>query len=277
MTSWRSAQEPRRARSTRKRPPVGHHAGRRGARREQVEAAALPAHDAREVPHARCCSCRRSSTGTTCSICCPARASPSGWSRRGTTSTASTGARRGPRTSSSRSTRWPTGTSVARSARRVATSGRMTGKAHVLGYCMGGTLAAIHAAAHPERVRVARGPRRARALQRGGDAAACGPQSPQFEPKTLVDALGNVPWQLMQSSFHMLRPTHEPGEGRAPHRPRVGRRVPRRLPGARDLGQRQRELPRRGVAQVGRGAVPGRRLRARRPHALGPPARSCRT
>jgi polyhydroxyalkanoate synthase len=79
-------------------------------------------------------------------------------------------------------------------------------KAHVLGYCMGGTLAAIHAAAHPERfaslVALA-------APVRFSEAGMLGlwTQSRQFEPKSLVAALGNVPWQLLQSSFHMLRPT----------------------------------------------------------------------
>jgi polyhydroxyalkanoate synthase subunit PhaC len=79
-------------------------------------------------------------------------------------------------------------------------------KAHVLGYCMGGTLAAIHAAAHPERfaslVALA-------APVRFSEAGMLGlwTQSQQFEPKSLVAALGNVPWQLLQSSFHMLRPT----------------------------------------------------------------------
>jgi polyhydroxyalkanoate synthase len=85
---------------------------------------------------------------------------------------------------------------------------RKTGreKVHVLGYCMGGTLAAIHAAAHPERfaslVALA-------APVTFADAGLLGAwtQSPQFEPRTLVEALGNVPSQLLQSSFQMLRPT----------------------------------------------------------------------
>ncbi len=97
---------------------------------------------------------------------------------------------------------------IGRAIRKAcATSGAACGgKAHVLGYCMGGTLAAIHASAHPERfaslVALA-------APVRFSEAGMLGlwTQSPQFEPKTLVDALGNVPWQLLQSSFHMLRPT----------------------------------------------------------------------
>ncbi len=80
------------------------------------------------------------------------------------------------------------------------------GRAHVLGYCMGGTLAAIHASVHPERfaslVALA-------TPVRFADAGLLGiwTQSPQFEPRAMVDALGNIPWQLLQSSFHMLRPT----------------------------------------------------------------------
>ncbi len=77
---------------------------------------------------------------------------------------------------------------------------------HVLGYCMGGTLAALHAAAHPQSMAslVALA-----APVRFSEAGMLGlwTQSPQFEPKSLVAALGNVPWQLLQSSFHMLRPT----------------------------------------------------------------------
>jgi polyhydroxyalkanoate synthase len=81
-----------------------------------------------------------------------------------------------------------------------------TGKAHVLGYCMGGTLATIHASVHPERFASLTA---LAAPVRFSEAGMLGlwTQSPQFEPRSLVDGLGNVPWQLLQSSFHMLRPT----------------------------------------------------------------------
>jgi polyhydroxyalkanoate synthase len=91
-------------------------------------------------------------------------------------------------------------------ALRKATHLAKAPKAHVLGYCMGGTLAAIHASAHSDRfaslVALA-------APVRFADAGLLGlwTQSDQFQPKSLVSALGNVPWQLLQSSFHMLRPT----------------------------------------------------------------------
>ena len=90
----------------------------------------------------------------------------------------------------------------------IARAIRKTGaeRAHVLGYCMGGTLAAIHASVHPETLAslVALA-----APVRFAEAGLLGAwtQSRLFQPKALVDALGNVPWQLLQSSFHMLRPT----------------------------------------------------------------------
>ncbi len=77
---------------------------------------------------------------------------------------------------------------------------------HLLGYCLGGTLAAIHAAARPARV--------------AGLIALAAPvdfiddgllaiwsRSRAFDPAAASDAFGNVPWQLLQATFHMLRPT----------------------------------------------------------------------
>jgi polyhydroxyalkanoate synthase len=92
--------------------------------------------------------------------------------------------------------------------RTIARAIKRTGaeRAHVLGYCMGGTLAALHASVHPESfaslIALA-------APVRFADAGLLGAwtQSSQFEPQAMVDALGNIPWQLLQSSFHMLRPT----------------------------------------------------------------------
>ncbi len=85
---------------------------------------------------------------------------------------------------------------------------RKTGapKAHVLGYCMGGTLAAIHASVHADQFASLAA---LAAPVSFGDAGLLGAftRSERFEPRTLVEALGNVPWQLLQGSFHMLRPT----------------------------------------------------------------------
>ena len=91
-------------------------------------------------------------------------------------------------------------------ALRVCAKSSPRGQAHVLGYCMGGTLAAIHAAAHPEHV--------------AGLIALAAPvrfhddgllsrwtNSKGFDIDALIDGFGNAPWQLLQSSFQMLRPT----------------------------------------------------------------------
>ena len=77
---------------------------------------------------------------------------------------------------------------------------------HVLGYCLGGTLAAIHAGIHPERLQslVALA-----APVRFSDGGTLGDWTTgaSFDVGALVDAFGNVPWPLMQAAFHLLRPT----------------------------------------------------------------------
>jgi polyhydroxyalkanoate synthase len=81
-----------------------------------------------------------------------------------------------------------------------------SGKAHLLGYCLGGTMAIIHAALHEERIAslalVA-------APVRFDDESllALWTQSPTFDVDALVQATGNVPWPLMQAAFQLLRPT----------------------------------------------------------------------
>ncbi len=80
-------------------------------------------------------------------------------------------------------------------------------KTHVLGYCLGGTLSIIHAAVHQEHVAsllVLAAP--VRFSEEEGLLEAW-TRSPTFGVGDIVDAWGNVPWQLMQSAFHMLRPT----------------------------------------------------------------------
>jgi len=79
-------------------------------------------------------------------------------------------------------------------------------RAHLLGYCMGGTLTAIHTAARPERV--------ASLVELAAPVRFSDPgpltswtRAAGFDVDALVAAFGNVPWQLMQSAFHLLRPT----------------------------------------------------------------------
>jgi polyhydroxyalkanoate synthase subunit PhaC len=80
------------------------------------------------------------------------------------------------------------------------------GKAHLLGYCLGGTLTAIHASVRPERVAslaVMAAPVR---FADDGLLSAW-TRDPRFDVGALVEGTGNVPWELMQSAFQMLRPT----------------------------------------------------------------------
>lgn len=91
-------------------------------------------------------------------------------------------------------------------ALKVATANARAERAHVLGYCLGGTLAAIHAAARPDRVATLAA--LAAPVRFGDDGLlSAWTRTASFDVDALVDATGNVPWQLMQSAFHLLRPT----------------------------------------------------------------------
>jgi len=79
-------------------------------------------------------------------------------------------------------------------------------QAHLLGYCLGGTLTTIHAAVRPERVRTLTLLAAPVAFDDDGLLAKW-TRTPSFDVSALTRGLGNVPWQLMQSAFHMLRPT----------------------------------------------------------------------
>lgn len=80
------------------------------------------------------------------------------------------------------------------------------GKAHVLGYCLGGTLAVIHAAARPEKVASLLA--LAAPVQFHDEGLlSVWTRSAGFDVGALIDGFGNVPWPLMQMAFHMLRPT----------------------------------------------------------------------
>jgi polyhydroxyalkanoate synthase len=95
---------------------------------------------------------------------------------------------------------------LGRAIRKVAKASPR-GKTHVLGYCLGGTLATIHAAVHQEHV--------ASLLVLAAPVGFSGEvglletwtRLPNFKVGDIVEAFGNVPWQLMQSAFTMLRPT----------------------------------------------------------------------
>ncbi len=91
-------------------------------------------------------------------------------------------------------------------ALRVASRASDRGAAHVLGYCMGGTLAAAHVARRPERVATLMTLAAPIAFSDEGLLSRW-VQTDGFDVDALVSGVGNVPWPLMQASFHMLRPT----------------------------------------------------------------------
>lgn len=78
--------------------------------------------------------------------------------------------------------------------------------AHVLGYCMGGTLAAIHAAVYPERIASLTALASPVAFDDEG-LLGTWTRSDAFDVHAFVQAFGNAPWPLLQASFQMLRPT----------------------------------------------------------------------
>lgn len=79
-------------------------------------------------------------------------------------------------------------------------------QAHLLGYCMGGILTAIHAAARPTYV-ASLAQLAAPVRFRDDGLLSAWMQTPSFDIDAMIAAYGNVPWQLMQSAFHLLRPT----------------------------------------------------------------------
>jgi polyhydroxyalkanoate synthase len=91
-------------------------------------------------------------------------------------------------------------------ALRLCARSSPRGRAHLLGYCLGGTLAVLHAAARPERVASLLALAAPVGFHDGGLLSAWS-RAPTMDVGAMVDALGNVPWQLMQSAFHLLRPT----------------------------------------------------------------------
>lgn len=80
-------------------------------------------------------------------------------------------------------------------------------KVHVLGYCLGGTLATIHAAHRPEHIASLLPLAAPVSFADRRGLLATWTNTPSFDLEGLVAATGNVPWQLLQSAFHLLRPT----------------------------------------------------------------------
>ncbi|MCA9617741.1 MAG: alpha/beta fold hydrolase [Myxococcales bacterium] len=92
-------------------------------------------------------------------------------------------------------------------ALRVATAKAGAEKAHLLGYCLGGTLAAIHAAVRPDRIATLTLLAAPVAFTHDDGLLSRWTRTGSFDLDALVEATGNVPWPLLQASFHLLRPT----------------------------------------------------------------------
>ena len=91
-------------------------------------------------------------------------------------------------------------------ALRIAARSGDRGQAHVLGYCMGGILTAVHTAAHPDRV--ASLVQLAAPVRFDDDGLlATWTRTRAFKVGALVSASGNAPHRLLQGAFHMLKPT----------------------------------------------------------------------
>lgn len=96
-------------------------------------------------------------------------------------------------------------TYVGRAIRKTA---RFAGveKIHVLGYCLGGTMATIHAAIHPEHIATLTNLAAPVKFEDEGLMSIFSREVP-LDLKAVVQAFGNIPWPLMQFGFHLLRPT----------------------------------------------------------------------
>ena len=94
---------------------------------------------------------------------------------------------------------------VGRAVRLCARASR-SGDVHVLGYCLGGTIATAYVAAFPERVASLTALAAPVDFEHAGIMSAW-TRTRTFDVRSILEAFGNVPWPLMQASFRMLRPT----------------------------------------------------------------------
>jgi polyhydroxyalkanoate synthase subunit PhaC len=94
---------------------------------------------------------------------------------------------------------------LGRAVRKVA--GRSpTGKVHLLGYCLGGTLTTVYAAACGDEV--ASMVNLAAPVDFADDGLlSMWSRFPNFDLESVIEACGNMPWPLMQWGFNLLRPT----------------------------------------------------------------------
>jgi polyhydroxyalkanoate synthase len=90
--------------------------------------------------------------------------------------------------------------------RAVRIAAREAGRTHLLGYCLGGTITTAYATAFPDEIATLTALAAPIDFQHAG-VMATWTRTPTFDVGALVEALGNVPWQLMQAAFQILKPT----------------------------------------------------------------------
>ncbi|CAN5549615.1 class III poly(R)-hydroxyalkanoic acid synthase subunit PhaC [soil metagenome] len=90
-------------------------------------------------------------------------------------------------------------------ALRVSARYSRSGTVHVLGYCLGGTLATTYIAAFPDRVASFLALAAPLDFDKAGIMTTW-TRVPTFEVGSMIAAFGNVPWPLMQATFKMMRP-----------------------------------------------------------------------
>ena len=91
-------------------------------------------------------------------------------------------------------------------ALRVTTRTAGADAAHVLGYCLGGTLAVLHAALDATRIRSLTLVAAPIDFHDDGLLSRW-TRTTSLDTDALVEGAGNVPWQLMLGAFQLLRPT----------------------------------------------------------------------
>ncbi len=96
--------------------------------------------------------------------------------------------------------------------RAVRIAASQTGKTHLLGYCLGGTLATAYTAAFPKEVASLTALAAPIDFEHGGIMTTW-TRTQTFELGSMIDAFGNVPHQLMSAAFSMLRPTLKAAKG----------------------------------------------------------------
>lgn len=97
--------------------------------------------------------------------------------------------------------------------RAVRVAARLGGRGavHLLGYCLGGTLATAYAAAFPEHVASLVDLAAPIDFDHAG-VMTTWTRTESLDVHALAEGFGNVPWPLMQAAFHLLRPTGTAGK-----------------------------------------------------------------